>query len=137
MNRKYNLNFNYLIADFVARLSVGSLRKLRFIRIVKTKIALRLLRILYKHGIIRSFRIENNFIAVYLKFKNGQPIGKFSIVSRPGKRSYWNLGFLAKKFNNCNFSGFYIISTPQGLVTSNYCLLSGHVSGEVIMKIEI
>jgi hypothetical protein len=34
-----------------------------------------------------------------LKFQNGQPIGKLSIVSRPGKRQYWNLGFLAKNFN--------------------------------------
>lgn len=106
MRRKYNLNFNYLIADFVARLSVGLLRKLRFVRIVKTKIALRLLRILYKQGVIRSFRIEDNFIAVYLKFQNGQPIGKFSIVSRPGKRCYWNLGFLAKNFNMLIFQVF-------------------------------
>jgi ribosomal protein S8 len=88
MKKKYNLNFNFIIADFVARLSVGLLRKLRFIKIVKTKIALRLLRILYKQGVIRSFRIESDFIAVYFKFQNGQPIGKLSIVSRPGKRCY-------------------------------------------------
>jgi ribosomal protein S8 len=88
MKRKYNLNFNYLIADFVSRLTVGLLRKLRFVRIVKTKIALRLLRILYKQGVIRSFRIESNYVSVYLKFQNGQPIGKLSIVSRPGKRQY-------------------------------------------------
>lgn len=137
LKRKFNLNVNYVIADFVSRLTVGLLRKLRFIRIVKTKIALRLLRILYNYGVIRSFRIESSYISVYLKFKNGQPIGKFKIVSRPGKRCYWNLGLLSQKFNNSNFSGFYIISTPHGLVTSNYCLLSGHVSGEVIMKVEI
>lgn len=88
MNRKYNLNFNYLIADFVSRLNVGSLRKLRFIRIVKTPITLRLLRILYKQGVIRTFKIESNYIAVFFKFKGGQPIGKLSIISRPGKRIY-------------------------------------------------
>lgn len=88
MKKKYNLNFNYLIADFVSRLTVGSLRKLRFIRVAKTAMVLRLLRILYKQGIVRTFRIELNYVAVYFKFKSGQPIGKLSIISRPGKRIY-------------------------------------------------
>lgn len=137
MKRKYILNFNYLIADFVSRLMVGSLRKLRYIKIVKTDVALRLLRILYKHGVIRTFRIELNYISVYFKFRKGQPLGKLTLVSRPGKRCYWKLGNLSKKYNNNNFSGFYIISTSQGFVTSDYCLLSGHEGGEVLIKIEI
>lgn len=86
--KPYKLNFNYLIADFVSRLNVGLLRKLRFIKIVKTPMALRLLRILYKQGVIRTFRVENNCILVYFKFMRGQPVGKLSIVSRPGKRCY-------------------------------------------------
>lgn len=53
--KKYNLNFNYLIADFVSRLTVGSLRKLRFIRIAKTEMSIRLLRILYKQGLYVHF----------------------------------------------------------------------------------
>lgn len=48
-----------------------------------------------------------------------------------------NVNKLSKQFHNSNFSGFYIISTQQGLVTSNYCLLSGHIGGEVLIKIEI
>jgi len=86
MKRQYNLNFNYLIADFVSRLTIGSLRKLRYIRICRTQTNLRLLRILYKQGVIRTFRVEFDYISVYFKFKNGLPIGRLSIVSRPGKR---------------------------------------------------
>jgi ribosomal protein S8 len=88
MKRKFTLNFNYLVADFVARLNIGLLRKLRFIRIVKTKLNIRLLRILYQNGFIRTFRIELNFIAVYFKFYKSQPVGKLTIISRPGKRCY-------------------------------------------------
>jgi ribosomal protein S8 len=135
--KNYHLNFNYLIANFISQLNIGLLRKLRFIKIVKTPIFLRILRILYKYGLIRTFRIEQSYISVYFKFIKGQPIGKFSIISRPGKRCYWRLGKLSKNFSNKNFSGFYIISSQQGLVTSNYCLLSGHVGGEVLIKVEI
>jgi len=135
--RFHYLNSNFIIADFISKLNVGLLRKLRFIRIAKTKIIIRLLRILYKQGVIRAFRIENNFISVYFKFRSGQPIGKFKLVSRPGKRVYWGLKKLLKNFNVSNFSGFYILSNQYGLVTSNYCLLSARSGGEVIMKIEI
>jgi ribosomal protein S8 len=86
--RKYNLNFNYLLAYFVSRLTVGLLRKLRFIRIAKTTLFIRLLMLLYKNGAIRTFRIEVNYIEVFFKYKSGRPIGKFSIISRPGKRCY-------------------------------------------------
>jgi len=88
MKKKYYLNFNYLIADFVSRLNIGLLRKLRFIRLIKTKIAMRLLRILYQQGIIRTFKIQLNYILVYFKFQKGQPVGKFKLISRPGKRCY-------------------------------------------------
>lgn len=57
--RNIDLNFNFIIADIISRLKIGALRKLRFIKIVKTPIALRLLRILYKHGIIRIFRVKD------------------------------------------------------------------------------
>jgi hypothetical protein len=45
--RKYTLNFNYLIANFVSLLKIGLLRKLRFIRIPKTAVYIRLLSVLY------------------------------------------------------------------------------------------
>jgi len=84
--RKYTLNFNYLIANFVSLLKIGLLRKLRFIRIPKTAVYIRLLMVLYKSGLLRTFRVESSYIVVYFKFKHGQPIGKLTLISRPGKR---------------------------------------------------
>jgi len=135
--RKYTLNFNYLIANFVSLLKIGLLRKLRFIRIPKTAVYIRLLMVLYKSGLLRTFRVESSYIVVYFKFNHGQPIGKLTLVSRPGKRVQWKLGHLANHYNKNNFSGFYIISTQTGFVTSDYSLLTGHKGGEVLIKVEI
>jgi len=135
--KKYSLNVNYVIANFVALLNIGLLRKLRFIRIPKIKIYLRLLAILYNSGLIRTLRIRLNYVEVFFKFKNGQPIGKYTLISRPGKRCRWSLRALATNYNKNNFSGFYILSTQKGLMTSDYCLLQGHKGGEVLIKVEI
>jgi ribosomal protein S8 len=134
--RRYTLNFNYLIANFVSLLKIGLLRRLRFIRIPKTAVYIRLLSVLYKHGLLRTFRVEFGYIVVYFKFKNGQPIGKLTLISRPGKRARWTLGYLANNYNKNNFSGFYIISSQKGFITSDYSLLDGHKCGEVLIKVE-
>ena len=77
-----------MLADFISRLNVGLARRLRFIRIPKIELFLRLLCILYKYGVIRTFRIYRSYIAVYFKYYLGQPIGKFTLMTRPGKRCY-------------------------------------------------
>lgn len=56
------LNFNYLIALLVSSLKVGMRRKLRFIKIIRTHIFLRILRILYQYGIIRTFFVHDDQI---------------------------------------------------------------------------
>ena len=62
------INFNYLIADFVSKLNLGIIRRLRFIKIPKLGIFLRLLVILYKQGVIRTFVIKQDHILVYFKY---------------------------------------------------------------------
>lgn len=132
------LNFNYIIADFVSQLNIGILRRLRFIKIVKTNMAMRLLTILYKQGVIRTFIVEEDTILVYFKYYRGQPLcNKLQLVSKPSKRAYARLGKLTKMYNNTNFSGFMVVSSQHGLVTTEYCLLFGHVGGEVLIKVEV
>jgi len=132
------LKFNYFIANFISSLNIGIIYKLRFIKINKLNIYLRLLRILYKYGVIRTFCIRDDHLLVYFKYYKGRNVcSKLSIVSRPGRRCFWRLGMLSKKYNNNNFSGFYIVSSQKGLVTTDYCLLQGHVSGEILIKVEL
>jgi ribosomal protein S8 len=132
------LNFNYIIADIVSNLNIGILRKLRFIKLIKTNLAIRLLTILYKQGILRTFIIKHDHILVYFKFCRGQPLcSKLKLISKPSNRAYFRLGRLNKYYNNNNFSGFLIVSSQRGLVTSEYCLLNGHVGGELFIKVEV
>jgi len=48
-----------------------------------------------------------------------------------------SLNKLANFYNNNNFAGFYIISTQKGLSTSDKCLLKNHMSGEILIKVEV
>lgn len=48
-----------------------------------------------------------------------------------------NFSKLSQQYNIKNFSGFYIISTQKGLMTSEFCLLKERLSGEVLVKVEI
>lgn len=83
------LNFNFLIADFISQFKLGIKRRYRFIKIVKTDIALRLLYLLYKNGAIRTFVIHNDFVFIYYKFYNSRPvISNIKIISKPGRRCY-------------------------------------------------
>jgi ribosomal protein S8 len=95
----YNLNFNYLLAAFVSTLNIGIRRRLRFIKVVKTKLAIRLLRILYQEGIIRTFVIQNDkdLIPVYFKYHEScQICASTTIVSKPSKRVYLGIMRLQK-----------------------------------------
>jgi ribosomal protein S8 len=86
--KHFKLNVNYLVADFVSQFNLGMIRKVRFIKVVKTPLTLRILRILHMQGIVRTIRIEDDHVLVFYKFINGQPICRMQVVSRPGKRSY-------------------------------------------------
>jgi len=81
---------NYLLANFVSQLQLGSMRRLRYVNVSYSKIALDVLKILYKEGIIRLFVVykKNNKIMVYFKYREGSPIFKFKLVSKPSKREY-------------------------------------------------
>lgn len=131
-----NPNTNYVIADYISNLRFGMIRGMRFFRVNKTFIGLRLTQLLYDQGVLRSYKIEEKYIKIFSKFHMSRHIiSKLVIVSKPSNRIYWRLGRLAKEYNDNSFSGFYIISTQYGLFTSDYCLLYGHISGEVLVKV--
>lgn len=126
----------YNIGNLVSQLNIGAKRRYRFIFIKKIKIYLDIIHILYVNGFIRTYHIKGNLIRVYFKYTLGQKFWReLQIISRPGKRVYWSLPVLTKNYNKNNFTGFYIISTSEGLLTSNSILLNKHISGEVLIKV--
>lgn len=132
---------NYNFADLLVRIKVAYKAKLTSVQVLKTKLTLNFLYLLYKIGLIKSFYVlSNNLnILVYLKYKkNGSPlIHSIDLISKPGKRVYWTLTTLSKNYRKHSLSSFYIISTSKGLITSNEALLYKNISGEILCKIKI
>ena len=53
-------------------------------------------------------------------------------ISKPGKRIYWSLDILKSKV--VKEGKFYIISTNNGIITSNEALKT-NISGEILIEI--
>ena len=130
---------NYNLADLLVRIKVAFNARLVSIKVIKTKLNINFLYLLYKMGLFRSFHVLDKEILVYLKYKkDGKPlIYEMSIVSKPSKRIYWNLTMLSKHYRKHAFASFYIISTSKGLMTSNDALLGKNISGEILCRIKL
>ena len=65
-----SIKFNYLIANVVSIINLGIRKNVRFVKMVRTIIAIRLLRILYNEGVIRTFVVYTtlDLILIYYKF---------------------------------------------------------------------
>lgn len=130
----------FIFADLITRIKVGYKARLLSIKVLKNKLTISFLFLLYKIGLIRSFHILNNEknILIYLKYKNGKPvIYSIELISKPSRRIYWTLNILSHNYRKYAFSTFYVISTSKGLITSNDALFSKNVSGEVLCKIKL
>lgn len=126
---------NYILSDLISRLNVASKNRLRSIKVLNTKLSRNVLCILYKNGLIIRFFIELEYIYVFLKYHQNECVCNLKVISKPSKRVYVNLHKLSLLYNNNSFSGFYILSTSKGLITSNDCLLFKHKGGELLLKV--
>jgi len=89
-------------------------------------------------GLLGVFSVYNRGILVLLKFSNGiSAFSSLGLVSRPGNRVFWSLAHLRLLTQAQNFAGFYLLSTTQGVITSNECLLVSFITGEVVLKVEM
>ena len=82
---------NFLLGDLITRIKVGYKARLLSIKVLKNKLAVNFLFLLYKVGLIRSFHMYNNEkkILVYLKYKNNRPvIYSMDLISKPSRRVY-------------------------------------------------
>src|ERR1700723_3203423 len=118
--------FFYSLADMLSRLHVASLKNIVTVSVTFSKSNLRFLMLLFVEGIIEGFKISNDFILVFLKKMQFNCFLLFRTVklfSTPGHRTYWSLTKLSKKYSYQNFSGFFVLSSSKGLLTSFDALL--------------
>jgi len=82
---------NFIFADLITRIKVGYKARLLCIKVLKNKLTINFLVLLYKVGLIRSFYMLSNEskILIHLKYKNNKPIiGSIDLISKPSRRVY-------------------------------------------------
>jgi ribosomal protein S8 len=80
---------NHLISNLISKINYGVQKRLRFLNIEINSLTLKILKLLYNNGIIRSYRIINNkTVSVYFKYFNSNKIFKINIITKPGNRVY-------------------------------------------------
>jgi ribosomal protein S8 len=81
---------NYNLADLIVRIKVAFTARLVSVKVLKTKLNINFLFLLYKIGLLRSFHVLEKEILVYFKYKkNGKSlIYDITLVSKPSKRIY-------------------------------------------------
>lgn len=131
------LSFNFELADFVCRMRLGSRSHYQSIKVRRNNLSFALLQLLYNNGVIRGFFCERLTIKVFLKYYYGKPtLRQIRLITKPSSRAYWSLRHLSRRYNLHSLSGFYVVSTDKGLMTSHECMFHG-LSGEVLLKISV
>lgn len=136
----FKLMSNYSLADFVTRIHVASCKFMYTTNVDYTINNLKTLVLLNNEGIVEGFRVSQNKILVFLKYNilnHMMLFKKTKIVSTPGNRQFWSLIKLNQRFSYSNFSGFYLLSTNKGLISSSDALLKYRTSGEILLKLNV
>jgi len=80
---------NHSLSNLISKINYGVQKRLRFLNIEKDYVTLKLLRLLYINGVIRSYRVlDDKKVSVYFKYFNSNKVFKLIIISKPGKRIY-------------------------------------------------
>ncbi|MEK7537660.1 MAG: 30S ribosomal protein S8 [Patescibacteria group bacterium] len=122
------------IADMLTRIRNAQLAGQHEVILPYAKLKYALAKVLEREGwIIGLAALEQNTkLKLLLKYDQNQPvIGALKRISKPGRRVYVNRHQLPHVMNNF---GTAIISTPQGLMTSDEAR-KARLGGEVICEI--
>ena len=139
---------NNSVVDFVSRMKTGLKNNSKFVYVPYSFTVLKIILLLRDQGcflysaLIKYPLSSNARIKVAINYINGRPVfRKIELISRPGLRVYWSIGELAKRFNRSTFQGFYLISTPKGLLLSSeiffFYTLKRQLSGEILVKFSL
>jgi len=120
------------IADLLTRIRNAIMRGKVSVSIPKSTIKEDIVKVLAERGFIKSFEVIDNDIIVTLKYKKGEnKISGIVRVSKPSLRVYSSYRRIPKVLNGL---GFYILSTPQGVVSDREAI-EKKLGGELICKV--
>ena len=122
------------ISDILTRIRNAILVKHQIVEIPITKISKAIVTILKEEDFIENFKIFDEKIIIYLRYKGKlrKPIiSKIKRISKPGLRVYSNSKNLPKILNNL---GIAIVSTSSGVMTNIKAKKLG-IGGEILCYI--
>ncbi len=123
---------NDLIADLLARIQNGIMRKKDTVLVVNTKMNKAILEVLKNEKMIDDYEEKGNCIDVKLLYVNNEPVNtKLVRVSKPGQRIYVSKQEIKPVMNG---RGISIISTSEGLM-SGALAKSRSLGGELICEV--
>ncbi len=123
---------NDLIADMLARLQNGIMRKKETVDVLNTKINKEILRVLKEEKMIEDYADNGRYVEVKPLYDNNEPvITHLERVSKPGQRIYTTKQEIKPVMNG---RGISIISTSSGLF-SGAMAKSKDLGGELICKV--
>lgn len=123
---------NYLVSDMLIRIKNGYINKKVSVLVCYSGFCLKILELLYLNGFINGFIVVGNNIVVKLKYYRNDHIFKnLNIVSKPGRRTYFNIQNMRKKFYYKNFA---VVSNHHGLMTVKESILKNS-GGEVLFSL--
>lgn len=130
-----------MLGDTIVRLNDGLQRKLKCVKVRNSKIGRSICALFLKEGLIINFKIVDSgkHILVYLKYYKYRRVpSELKLISRPGLRAFTSYRKMYLNFF-CSGKphGFYVVSTPYGLVTSTESLLFGPKMGEVLLWVSL
>lgn len=124
---------NDLIADLLARMQNGIMRRDETVRVPKTKINVEILKVLKGEEMIDDFAEDGREIEVELAYIDGKEpvVSHFERVSKPGQRIYVSNEGIIPVLNG---RGISILSTSSGVMAGAVAKKKS-LGGEYLCKI--
>lgn len=125
------------LAYLISSINSGILNRSFSVEVPYSSLNYEVLELLLKQNLINNFSFKNNKFEVFLRYYQGKGVmKKLNLISKLKRYIYMNKSKLTNITRSGNISGFYILSTPNGLVTHFESLnLDENLGGEVLIKV--
>lgn len=112
----------FLLGDMLARIQNGLLLRRHSVLVLRSRICLEVLRVLYTEGFINGYAVSeknSNYLIVFLKYIDNRPlIRKFKLMSTPSRHLFVDSKKVEKVLMK---EGLYFLSTSKyGIVPTTF-----------------
>ena len=122
-----------MLSNFFSSISNNNNLFKSYLIVPKQKQSIQIVNLLFQEGLIRRYKILNNKIYIFLKYKDNLPlIKKINLISTSKRRQFIKI----KEVQKLPFDKIYILSTSKGIVT-HLEAQKINLGGELICSIHI